>query len=214
MKIATFVFNPFGVNTYLLIAENNNTIIVDAACSNSSERQALKDYITKNQLHPTLAINTHGHIDHICGVEWVKNQYNIEWGANPAEEKVLRLAPASAQMYGFELNSAPTIDKPLKDGDTITLHNEEIKVLSTAGHSIGGLCFYIPSINVVITGDTLFKESIGRTDLPTGDYDQIMRSIKEVIVPLGSDVQVLPGHGSHTTIAQEMIRNPFITETL
>ncbi len=214
MKIATFSFNPFGVNTYLLIGENGGCVVVDCACSNSVEREQLRQYIEKNSLKPVLALNTHSHIDHICGVRWLKDEYSVEWGLHPDDSTVLAVAEVSAVAYGFEWGGAPVPDIELTDEWEFDLGGEKVRVIHTPGHSAGGVCFYVESAGVLITGDTLFKESIGRTDLPTGDYDVLMESIFKKILTLPSDTQVLPGHGPHSTIGVEAQRNPFITDLI
>ncbi len=214
MKIASFTFNPIGVNTYLLIGNNNECVVVDCGCSSQTEMQRLQGYIQQNELTPTLALNTHAHIDHICGVNLIKEQYNIPWALHPEDNAVLQLAGVSAQMFGLPFDEIPTIEVPLHDGQSIELGGEEIKIIHTPGHSVGSVCIYIPSSQALITGDTLFKQSIGRTDLPTGDYDILMASIKEKVLTLPHTTTIFPGHGEHSTLATELSTNPFITETL
>lgn len=214
IKIARLTFNPFGENTYLLIAENSNTIIVDAGCHNDLEYSKLASYIETNNLKPTMTLNTHAHIDHILGVNFVKEKWGVKWGLSPLDSPVLDMAGVSASMYGFELESTPTVDFALNDGDEISLGGDIIKVIATPGHSAGGVCFYIPSSGALIVGDTLFRGSIGRTDLPTGDYDALMSSIAKKLLPLGDDLHVLSGHGDSTTIGEERNKNPFVTEFL
>ncbi len=215
IKIAKFEFNGFGVNTYLIISEGGECIIVDAACNSPKEREVLTKYIAEAGLKPILAINTHGHVDHICGVNFVKETFGIEWALAQSELPVLEMADMSATLYGFDLGGAvPSVEQYLTDGQTIELGDSTIEIIATPGHSAGGVCIYIPSSNVVITGDSLFKGSIGRTDLPTGDYDVLMDSIVNKILPLGDNVQVLPGHGPHSTIGSEKTQNPFVSEFL
>ncbi len=214
LKIARLTLNPFGVNTYILSAESGDAIIVDAGCSNNHEREQLIKYVERNQLRPVMTINTHAHIDHIVGVDAVKEAFGIEWGLAEAGSIMLGGAMVSAQMYGFEMHEAPRVDFTLSDGQEIALGEDIIRVISTPGHSAGGVCFYVPSCEVLISGDTLFRGSIGRTDLPTGDYNALMESIVTKILPLGDDIQVLPGHGDSTTIGTERNTNPFVTEYL
>ncbi len=216
LKIAKFEFNNFGVNTYLIIDSESNCIVVDAACNSKAEREAFTNYISDNKLKPILAINTHGHVDHICGVNFVKDTFGIQWAISQEEVPVLEMAEMSASLYGFDLGgSTPSVDRYLSEQEKIELaEGEFIEIINTPGHSAGGVCFYIPSISTLITGDTLFKGSIGRTDLPTGNYETLMSSISERILPLGDDVRVLPGHGPHSSIGDERTQNPFLTEYL
>lgn len=207
-------FNPFGVNTYILSAENGDAIIVDPGNSNTRENDQLLGYIQTNGLRPVMAINTHAHIDHIVGVDFVKTVFDVKWGVAEADSVILEGAMMSAQMYGFEMQSTPVADFALTDAEEIALGEDVVRVVATPGHSVGGVCFYIPSCGVLISGDTLFRGSIGRTDLPTGDYNALMKSIATKVLPLGDDVQVLPGHGDTTSIGTERNTNPFVTEFL
>ena len=203
--------NPFGENTYILSNETNQCVVVDAGMSNAKEQERLAQYIEKNNLKPILALNTHGHIDHISGVQWLKDTYKTPFALHEADLPILEAAPGYADMLGFGECPVPTVDQKLKDGDELPLG---IKVIHTPGHTAGGICLWVEGQKMLLTGDTLFRESIGRTDLPTGDYDALMRSIVGKILPLGSDVTFFPGHGPQSTLGYEMERNPFITEAM
>lgn len=206
--------NPFGENTYIIYNELKECIIVDAGMYSDSEKERFEAFITKNELTPILALNTHGHIDHICGVEWVKSKYGIPFAIHKHDVAVVESVVSYGQGLGFDIQTAPKVDQTIQDGQTITLGNDSIRVIHTPGHTEGGVCFLIEGQAMLLTGDTLFKESIGRTDLPGGNYDTLMRSIVGKILPLGGDVTFFPGHGTQSTIGYEMQRNPFITEVL
>ncbi len=214
IKIARLTLNAFGENTYILIGDNNHCIIVDAGCNNPKEEEQIMNFIASNSLSPIKAINTHAHLDHICGVNFLKNQYGIEWGVSDKDSAVLGMAQQSAMLYGFDMGDTPVADFSFSDGDKIELDGDEIEVIATPGHSAGGVCFYMPSSGILISGDTLFRGSIGRTDLPTGDYDELMKSIVTRILPLGDSVKVLAGHGDSTTVGEEKVSNPFVSEYL
>lgn len=213
IKIARFTFNPLGENTYLLIAEGGECLIVDAGCCNEAEQKSLADYIATHNLRPTMSILTHAHPDHAVGAGWVKELYNVPLALHSADNELLSQVHLHGLMFGFSIEPL-TADVDLAEQTTIEFGGEKIEVVHTPGHSQGCVCLYMPAQGVLISGDTLFAGSIGRTDLPGGDYDSLMASIIGKILPLGGDVRVLPGHGRETTIAQEVNTNPFITEVL
>lgn len=214
IKIATMPMNPFGENTYILYNEALEAIVLDAGMSSQTERDRFAAFIDKNKLKPVLALNTHAHIDHVCGVEWVKNTYSVPFALNVDDMPVLQAVMSYGESLGFDIATIPGVDNQIVDGQDIMLGNDVIKVIHTPGHTSGGVCLWIEAQKILITGDTLFRESIGRTDLPSGDYDMLMRSIVGRILPLGSDVTFFPGHGPSSTIGYEMQRNPFITEVM
>lgn len=213
-KIASLTFNPFGENTYVISAESGEAIIVDAGCYSEAERSTLLAYVEKNSLRPVLALNTHAHIDHVCGVEWVKEKFDIPFALHPADQPILESTADYGEALGFKIAKTPTVDRAIADGETIALGNDSIRIIHTPGHTAGGVSIYIESQKMLITGDTLFRESIGRTDLPTGDYPTLMRSIVEKIIPLGPDVKIFPGHGPASDLMHETKRNPFVSEVL
>lgn len=214
IKIATLPFNAFGENTYVLMGEHKSCIIVDAGCYSEAEKERLAAFITKSELTPILALNTHAHIDHACGVEWVKERWGVPFALASGDLPILDSLTSHGAALGFNITTTPSVDMELVDGQIIDLDGDSIEIIATPGHSAGGVCVYIASQKMLLTGDTLFKESIGRTDLPTGDYPTLMRSIVEKILPLGSDVTFFPGHGASSEIGFEMERNPFICEVL
>lgn len=214
IKIATFTVNPFGENSYVLYNQSNKCIIVDAGFYNAREHEQLTSFLDKNNLVPTLALNTHAHIDHICGVEWAKSTFNIPFAMHKADMPVLEAVPSYGAALGFNVDTIPAVDRYITDGEVINFEGDTLRIIHTPGHTAGGVCIYIEAQKLLITGDTLFRESIGRTDLPTGDYDELMDSIIKKILPIGGDTTFFPGHGQHSTLAHETTQNPFVAEVL
>lgn len=213
IKLATLTFNAFGENTYVLYDETRRCVIVDAGCNTTKEQQTLVSFIEKNQLEPIMAINTHGHVDHICGVEFVKRQWSIPFALHRNEKPIMEMAHCYADM-GFDVNPIPSVEIDLADTGVIQMGNHTLRILQTPGHSPGHIVIHEPEAEILLTGDLLFKESIGRTDLPGGSYPTLMDSIINTVVPLGSDTKIFPGHGGSSTIAHEMMFNPFLVEAL
>lgn len=211
ISVKRFIFNGFQENTFLLYDETKECVIIDAGCYSDSEKQVIKNFILENSLKPTKAINTHFHIDHLLGIDFLKSEYNISIEGNKNEIDNINSSLDYASNYGFELKTTPNIDNYLCDNDTVKFGNSELKVLFVPGHSPGHLAFYSTEQKFVIVGDVLFKGSIGRTDLPGGDLDILMKSIDEKLLVLDYDTEVMPGHGSYTTIGLEKNNNPFIT---
>ena len=211
ITIKTFVFNPFQENTYVLFDETKECIIVDAGCHSPNERKELSDFIQNNNLKPILAINTHGHVDHILGNSFVKETYNIDIAGNAEDLPLIQTATQHALSYGFTIDEVPLIDKPLNDGDEITFGNSKLKVLHTPGHSKGGICLLNTEEKFVLSGDTLFQGSIGRTDLPGGNYEQLIDSIKTKLLRLDPNTKVYSGHGDSSSIKWEQENNPFLS---
>ncbi|MEG1606921.1 MAG: MBL fold metallo-hydrolase [Mucinivorans sp.] len=215
IKIAQITFNPFCENTYILIdKETNQCVIVDAGCYNEKEQQTLASFIEQHKLIPVLNIATHGHIDHIVGADFASKQWNIPYMIHSLDVQLVQSGASYASSMGFEMGETPAISAELADNQEIKLAENTIKIIHTPGHTPGGVSIFIPSQNQLLSGDTLFKESIGRTDLPGGDYNQIMNSILTRLIPLGSDIQIYPGHGPFTTLSHELSYNPFITEAI
>lgn len=214
IKIAALSFNPFGENTYVLYGDSKECIIVDAGCYTEREHKTLIAFIEKNELKPILALNTHAHIDHICGIDFVKKEWSIPFALHRDDTTILELVPSYAASMGFDIPNVPKAEIDLAETTSLTLGENTINIIHTPGHTPGGVCIHIPQENILITGDTLFRESIGRTDLPGGDYNQLMNSIIEKIIPLGSNTTIFPGHGGKSTVSHEMMFNPFITEAI
>lgn len=195
--------------------DTNECIIIDCGVSSASEKERLSAYIEKKGLQPVMAVNTHGHIDHIAGVGYVKEKYAVPFAMHAADEFLLERAAEQAQLFGFDADFAvPKIDIDLSQTGEIRFGDSVLQVIHTPGHSPGHVSLYGPEEKILFTGDTVFQGSIGRTDLPGGDYDVIMRSILTKILPLGGDVTIYPGHGNHSTLGHEAMYNPFIREVL
>lgn len=212
-KIARFVFNHFGTNGYILWDESGEALVVDPAMVSEAERSQLVGFIEEKGLRPVMVVLTHAHPDHMGGVEFVKNHYNIPLALHSGDGELLKVAPAYGASMMFNI-PALTAEVDLATTKQITFGGSVAEVIHTPGHSQGGVCLYVAKDGLLISGDTLFAGSIGRSDLPGGDYDTLMSSIISRLLPLGGGVRVFPGHGGETTLGQEMGTNPFIGEVL
>lgn len=210
MQIRLFTFNPFYENTYILYDDTKECVIIDPGCWNSEEKEELSDFISRHTLKPVRLLNTHCHIDHIFGNAYVNDKYGLPLEAHKLEEENLRSADVHSSVFGVPPPKSPMMEKYLMEGDTITFGDTSLKVLFTPGHSAGHVVFYDEAEGRVIGGDVLFRESIGRTDLPGGDFGTLINSIKTKLFTLPDDVTVFPGHGPPTTIGYEKAHNPFI----
>jgi glyoxylase-like metal-dependent hydrolase (beta-lactamase superfamily II) len=214
MNIARMVFNPIAENTWVVWDETLEAAVIDAGNSTPAEDRVLDEFIAARGLKPVVAVNTHGHFDHALGVPRLKQKYGIPFAAHGADGFLLENAGPSGKIFGVNVENLPDIDMDLAEKKEISFGNTTLEIIHTPGHTPGHVCLFEPRSRVVFTGDTLFADSIGRTDLPGGDYSWIMRSIIEKILPLGGDVKVCPGHGPDTTIGREAASNPFITEII
>ena len=214
MKIACLTFNPIQENTYVLWDETNECVVIDAGNSSPREDAALDNFIAEHGLKPVLAANTHGHFDHTLGVEHLKQRYGIPFALSSKDTFLLENAATSGSIFGVKVGAMPTVERDLDGEQEIRFGKTTLRVLRTPGHTPGHVAFFDEGSKSLFTGDTLFRESIGRTDLPGGDYSWIMRSILDVLVPLGDEVHVYPGHGPESTIGHEVLYNPFIVEVL
>ena len=213
MEIKRVVFNPFRENTYLVWDATNEAVVIDAGNMSESENAMLKDTIASLGLKPVMAVNTHGHFDHTQGVKWLKEEYGVKFACS-SKDKFLIDASSGGMVYGLKCNEVPEIDVDLDATAMVEFGDTQLRVIKTPGHTPGHVVLFNEAEKVLFTGDTLFKESIGRTDLPGGDYSWIMKSILEEIVPLGDDVAIYPGHEDSSTIGHETLYNPFIVEVL
>lgn len=214
MKIAQFTFNPFQENTYVVWDESGECVIIDAGNYSPHEDRALFGFIAEKGLKPVAAMNTHGHVDHMLGVPKATAEYGIPFALHGADAFLIESAATHGALYGLKVDEIPVIGKDLRGEDEFRFGTTAFRVIETPGHTPGHVCFYEPESKVLFSGDTLFKESIGRTDLPGGDYGWIMRSIIDRILPLGEEVTFYPGHGPSSTLGHEMRYNPFITEVM
>ncbi len=209
MKVKSFTFSPFQENTYVLSDDTLDCIIVDPGCYNSSEENELVEYLNLNQLKPVRLINTHAHIDHVFGNQFVSEKFNLKLELHLLDEPILAMAGRSAMTYGLNYKPSPKAEINFEEGDEIVFGNTKLEILHVPGHSPGHVVFYDRPGKVIIGGDVLFRGSIGRTDLPGGNHDDLIRNIKEKLFTLENDISVYSGHGPETTIGYEKQNNPF-----
>lgn len=214
MNIAKLTFNPFQENTYVLWDDSGEAVVIDAGNYTEKETEALRKFVEEKGLKPVMAVNTHGHVDHMLGVASIKDIYGIPFALHPEDRFLVDSAAVHGAMYGFKVERVPTVDIELADGGEVVFGNTKLQVIHTPGHTPGHVCLYEPQEKILFSGDTIFRESIGRTDLPGGNYGWIMRSIIDRLLPLGEEVAMYPGHGQSSTLGHEMLYNPFITEVM
>ena len=210
LNVQSFTFNPVQENTYLLYNEERLCCIIDPGCYFASEELELRNFIELHQLTPKYLLNTHCHLDHIFGNRFIQKTYGLVLHLNKLEKPVLDFGPASGQMWQLPFDNYDGELKFIDEGDKIKLGNDELEILFTPGHSPGHICFYDRASKFLIGGDVLFNGSVGRTDLPGGDFATLEQSIKTKLYTLPEDVIVYPGHGDSTTIGDEMKTNPFV----
>ena len=210
LKIKSFEFSPIQENTYILYNEFNDCIIIDPGCYFDAEKEELVAFLTKNNLTPKILLNTHCHLDHVFGNKLVAEKYNLKLHIHETEKAVLAFAPTSGLMYDMPFDNYTGEVNLLQEGETIKLGDDELKILLTAGHSPGSLSFYNEKDKFVISGDALFKNSVGRSDLPGGNHEQLIKSIQEKLLTLPHDTVVYSGHGPATTVGEEKINNPYL----
>jgi glyoxylase-like metal-dependent hydrolase (beta-lactamase superfamily II) len=215
MKIARLIFNPLQENTYVVWDETLEAVVIDAGNMSENENATLEQFLSERGLKPVYALNTHGHFDHLMGVEFLRSRYGAKFAVSSKDKFLVESAKQNAAMFGIGGGDiVEVIDVDLEGMESIKFGQTELQIITTPGHTPGHVVFYEPQAKVLFTGDTLFRESIGRTDLPGGDYSWIMNSILEKIIPLGDDVKVYPGHGETTDIGHESMYNPFVVEVM
>lgn len=210
MQIKIFEFNPVAENTYVLYDDTNECVIIDAGCFYPDEERDLLNFIMGNDLVVKHLLNTHLHFDHVFGNAFVADQFHIKPIANKQDEFLLDNISAQLNMFGLpEIAPVPSIERYIKEGDIIEFGNQRLLVLEVPGHSPGSVAFYNSKAECVFVGDALFRGSIGRTDLPQGSHEQLLQSIREKLFTLPPETVVYPGHGSATSIREEILNNPF-----
>ncbi len=209
MVIKSFVFNPFYENTYVIHDQSKKAVIVDPGCYESYEQEELVAYIDQNQLDVEMILNTHCHIDHVLGNHFLKEKYKVPLKVPAGETELLDSVKDYSSMWGINYYAPATVDELLQEGE-ITFGNSAFQAILAPGHSPGHLVFHLEKERIIIGGDVLFRESIGRTDLPGGNHQQLLDSIKDRLFTLPDDVTVYPGHGPETTIGHEKQYNPFL----
>ncbi len=210
VNIKVFTFNPFQENTYVLYNETGQALLIDPGCYFPGELDMLEKFITEKKLRVEQLVNTHCHLDHIFGNQAVSQKWALPLQIHSWEKVVLSHGGATAAMYNLELDDFTGQLHFLAEGDTIHLGEDSFTVLLAPGHSPGSICLYCAAQHFVIGGDVLFRDSIGRTDLPGGDHQQLLENIREKLFTLPEDTIVYPGHGPETTIGYEKKNNPFL----
>jgi glyoxylase-like metal-dependent hydrolase (beta-lactamase superfamily II) len=209
LQLQSFTFNPLQENTYVLFDETNECVIIDPGCYGQEEQYELTDFIETHELKVVKLLNTHCHVDHVLGNAFVKNHFKTQLYIHVNDLPVLKAVKVYAPHYGIFQYEESEPDAFLKEGEAIAFGNQSLQVLFVPGHAPGHVAFYHPETKILIGGDVLFYNSIGRTDLPGGDFDTLINSIHQKFFTLPDDVTVYPGHGPETTIGYEKRTNPF-----
>jgi glyoxylase-like metal-dependent hydrolase (beta-lactamase superfamily II) len=213
LQVQSFTFNPFQENTYVLYDETGECVIVDAGCMEDEEALDLADFIQDRNLSVRWLLNTHSHVDHVLGNFFVKKKYGVPLLIHPLDEPTRKAVTAYAPAYGFHHYQEVLPDAFLDEAKPVLFGNQSLRVIFVPGHSPGHVAFYDEADGLLIGGDVLFYNSIGRTDLPGGNFDTLMDSIRHKLFTLPDDVKVYPGHGPETTIGYEKRTNPFCAVT-
>lgn len=209
-KVKRFVFNSFGVNTYVISDTTGKCLVIDPACQSKQEESALETYITGNNLEPAGMVNTHFHIDHIIGNTFICNTFKLRPQCHMSSRMLWETAAQFGAAFGIKIENLIIPRDFVSEGDLISFGNSSVEVLYTPGHADGSICLVNHAERYVIAGDVLFRDSIGRTDLPTGNFDVLYESITSKLFTLPDDYTVYPGHGPETTIGYEKMNNPFL----
>lgn len=209
INIQQFTFNAYQENTYLLYDETGECVIIDPGMYASYEQNEVVAFVKENKLKPVLLLNTHCHIDHVFGNKFVFDQWGLKPQFHKGELRILHAIPSYAPGMGFRYELCPDPEVFIDEGDTIKFGESELEIIFAPGHSPAHICFYARNEQFLIGGDVLFYGSIGRTDLPGGNHEQLLNSIREKLFTLPPTCTVYPGHGKSTTIGNEQENNPF-----
>lgn len=210
LSIKSFEFSPIQENTYVLYNEFNDCLFIDPGCYFDEERNELALFVEKNALKPKMLLNTHCHLDHVFGNKFISEKFDLTLQLHEGEVPVLQFAPTSGLMYNLPFDNYTGLYEFLQEGDVLKLGTDELLVLFTPGHSPASISFYCAAQGFIISGDVLFRQSIGRTDLPGGNYETLITSIKEKLLVLPDETVVYSGHGAPTTIGYEKRNNPYL----
>jgi len=210
IRIKKFAFNPFQTNTYILYDETKECAIIDAACENDYEKSMLSDFIEKEGLKPVRLLYTHCHIDHTFGNSYIEEKYTLKPEVHRGGKIFWETAKEFSSVFNVAYTSSMKPEIFLDDGDIVRIGSSQLVVLYTPGHADGSICFWNSEQDFVIVGDVLFYGSIGRTDLPTGDFEVLAQSIRTKLFTLKDETVVYPGHGPETTIGFEKKNNPYV----
>lgn len=211
IKIEKFTVNPLGENSLVLSDESGKCILIDPGFYYGEEKDEIKYYLGRNNLEPEKIVNTHCHFDHIMGAEFIRNEYNVPFCAHADDAFWIERAGQQARMFGLEMGEVKPIDHFLKEGEKLKFGNSELDVIHVPGHTPGHVVLYSNADKFLIAGDVLFYGSIGRTDLPGGNHQDLILNIKNKLFELPEDTKVYCGHGQETTIGFEKKTNPFLT---
>ena len=210
LTVKEFIFSPVQENTYVVHNAHRDCIIVDPGCYFGNERNELKEYIQNNGLAPKYLLNTHCHLDHVFGNKFIHDTWGLTLHLHELEKPVLEYAPTLGLSWGLPFDPYEGDLIFLREDDVIRLGEDELQVLFTPGHSPGHIGFYCPAQHFIMGGDVLFRQSIGRTDLPGGNYDTLINTIRKKLFTLPDNTVVYSGHGPETTIGYEKKNNPFL----
>ncbi|MFY7651380.1 MAG: MBL fold metallo-hydrolase [Chitinophagaceae bacterium] len=210
LYLQSFCFSPIQENTYIIYNEEKLAAIVDPGCYDDYEKKKLSKFIEDNNLNPVLLLQTHCHLDHVFGSKYVAEKYKLAMHIHPLEEVMIPLAEQSGILWNMPFSMYNGSLVYMNDNDTIYLGSDKLQVLLMPGHSPGSVGFYAEKEGWILSGDVLFRDSIGRTDLPYGNYNQLIQSITAKLWPLPDNTKVFSGHGSYTTIGYEKRNNPFL----
>ena len=209
MKIYRAIFSPIQVNTYIITGNGSECVIIDCGCYGGVEEQKLEEMLSARELKPVMLLNTHCHLDHVFGNRFMLDRYGLRPWFHEGDRHNYRNAPKHSLIWGLSMEPQPDPEGYLSDGQVISAAGVTLTVIAVPGHSPGGVAFYSEADAVVFTGDALFAGSIGRSDLPGGDHEQLIENIRERLFVLPPDTVDYPGHGPETTIREEMKHNPF-----
>ena len=209
MRLEQFIFNSFQTRCCVIWDENKKCTITDPGCSSEKEMEQLTGFITDKGLEPVCILLTHGHFDHILGVSEIAGRYGIPVYMHPEEKFTLENNTYFSRMFGIPVPEG-FVSTDVADGEIIQAGDLRFEVIFTPGHTRGGVCYYERENRTLICGDTIFAGAIGRTDVPGGDYDILMRSIFEKLLMLDGETRILPGHGPSSDISTERMTNPFL----
>jgi hydroxyacylglutathione hydrolase len=210
LTIHSFVFSPIAENTYLLYNQQKDCIIIDPGCYFDNERTQLENYIVQHQLTPKYLLNTHCHLDHVFGNQFVYDTWTLQPYIHPNEQIMLNNAALAGERWGLPFTNYNGTVHYIRGGEEIKLGEDVLTILETPGHSPGHVCFYCKAQHFIIGGDVLFRASIGRYDLPGSNGPQLLKSIETQLLILPDETKVYPGHNQSTTIGFERKHNPYL----